>query len=460
MSMISKILSYLRHILTSPKKRKLRAGFITAIVSYYILGYLRRTRTTTLQPVAWTTFLDDVGNSQVARAVVDKTSVKYILKNGDNIKVAQRLNLPKEIMSKLKDSGAIVSSSPPSRSVLQIIVAMLPVIYIAAMVGFLYKFYKDSVGDVGSQAATKMKRNGTASSENEPSFDMVAGIDSAKHEVKEVVDLLKNPNKYKRMGARVPKGVLLVGPPGTGKTMLAKCVASEANVPFFYCSGSEFVEIFAGRGASRVRNLFKRARKKSPSIVFIDELDALGKKRSGGFTSNEERDQTLNELLTSMDGFNGDEESNGPVVVMAATNRYEVLDPALTRPGRFDRVIHVGLPDVNGRNAILRVHLANTPCETSLNVEEVGKKARNFSGAELAGLVNEAKIRAVREGSRGVGTRHLESALLSFQTSRNGGGSSKSSIHGSGHPSPSMQQSMQEFLDKLMVSNNGRSMDA
>ena len=278
----------------------------------------------------------------------------------------------------------------------------------------------------------------------------MAGVDEAKEAVAEVVDLLRDPSKYARMGARVPRGVLLVGPPGTGKTLLAKCVAAEAGVPFFYCSGSEFVEIFAGRGASRVRNLFKRARRAAPSIVFIDELDALGKRRSQGFSSNEERDQTLNELLTAMDGF--DEEKDKQVVVIGATNRYEVMDPALCRPGRFDRIVRVDLPNEAGRCAILRVHLRTTPCERELDVECIGKMAEGFSGAELAGLVNEAAITAVREGARAMATRHLKDALDQFLHSRRGSSSSSSR-------SGNVPNSMAAFLEKLGVAGN-RSFDA
>ena len=453
--MVMGYLSKLLHYLRSPNAKNIRLGTLTLFVTYYLASFFRRrvASTISLSAVPYSQFLRDVQKNQIVRAVVDGTTVKYITKGGASspttVHVAQRLSLPPGILSQLQQAGTVVSAAAPSRSFLQLFVAVLPIMYIGAMVGVLYKFYHDSVGDVGSQSATKQ----LTGKQTGPSFDMVAGIDQAKQQVREVVELLKQPEKYTRMGAKVPKGILLVGPPGTGKTLLAKCVAAEAEVPFFYCSGSEFVEIFAGRGASRVRNLFKRARKNGPSIVFIDELDALGKARSSGFSSNEERDQTLNELLTAMDGFGAEEDQT--VVVIGATNRYEVLDAALTRPGRFDRIIKVGLPNEQGRCEILNVHLKNTPCEMDIDVEAVGREAVGMSGAELAGLVNEAKIGAVREGSRGVGTRHLEVALRGFQVSRGRGGGG-----GGGGGGGQKLSGVEEFLERLGVVRNGRNFDA
>lgn len=420
-----------------------------ALFSYWLLGiFRRRTPTIKILSVPWTHFLKDVGSGDVVHAVVDSQSIRYMTKSGgkQQVHVALRLALPTGIMSKLKDSGAVVSAAVPSRSVLQIMVTLLPIIYIAAMAGVLYKFYNDSIGSVGGQAA-KRRTESNSNVVERHSFDMVAGADDAKAAVAEVVDLLQDPTKYTRMGARVPRGLLLVGPPGTGKTLLAKCMAAEAGVPFFYCSGSEFVEVFAGRGASRVRNLFKRARKVAPSIVFIDELDAIGKRRSEGFSSNEERDQTLNELLTAMDGF--DENEGKRVVVIGATNRFNVMDPALCRPGRFDRIVRVDLPDEAGRCAILRVHLRAKPCEQDLDVESIGRLADGFSGAELAGLVNEAAISAVRESSKALGTRHLRAALDNFMFSRqrSSGGSSSS------------ESGIREFLERLGMRGNGRNFD-
>ena len=239
-------------------------------------------------------------------------------------------------------------------------------------------------------------------------FDDVEGVDEAEESLQEIVDYLHDPARYREIGATMPKGVLLVGPPGTGKTMLAKAVAGEAEVPFFSISGSEFVEMFVGMGASKVRDLFKQAKEKAPCIVFIDEIDAIGKKRDGGkFGGNDEREQTLNQLLTEMDGF----ESTGGVMILAATNRPESLDPALTRPGRFDRRVHVELPDLKGREAILRVHAKKIKCAADIDFTRVARMASGASGAELANMVNEAALRAVRDGRREVTQEDLEAAI-------------------------------------------------
>ncbi len=239
-------------------------------------------------------------------------------------------------------------------------------------------------------------------------FDDVEGVDEAEESLQEIVDYLHDPAKYREIGATMPKGVLLVGPPGTGKTMLAKAVAGEAEVPFFSISGSEFVEMFVGMGASKVRDLFQQAKEKAPCIVFIDEIDAIGKRRDGGkFGGNDEREQTLNQLLTEMDGF----ESSGGVIILAATNRPESLDPALTRPGRFDRRVPVDLPDLKGREAILRVHARKVKCAPDIDFTHIARMASGASGAELANMVNEAALRAVREGRSEATQADLEAAI-------------------------------------------------
>ena len=239
-------------------------------------------------------------------------------------------------------------------------------------------------------------------------FDDVEGVDEAEENLQEIVDYLHDPAKYRDIGASMPKGILLVGPPGTGKTMLAKAVAGEANVPFFSISGSEFVEMFVGMGASKVRDLFQQAKEKAPCIVFIDEIDAIGQKRSGGrMGGNDEREQTLNQLLTEMDGF----ESSGGVIILAATNRPESLDPALTRPGRFDRRVPVELPDLKGREAILRVHARKVKCEPDIDYGRVARMASGASGAELANIINEAALRAVREGRSAASQADMEASI-------------------------------------------------
>lgn len=238
-------------------------------------------------------------------------------------------------------------------------------------------------------------------------FDDVAGEEEAKENLAEIVDYLHNPDKYKEIGANMPKGVLLVGPPGTGKTMLAKAVAGEANVPFFSMSGSEFVEMFVGMGASKVRDLFKQAKEKAPCIVFIDEIDAIGKKRQGNMSGNDEREQTLNQLLTEMDGFEG----NNGVIILAATNQPDSLDPALTRPGRFDRRVPVELPDLKGREEILKVHAKKTRLDEGVDFNKIARMASGASGAELANIVNEAALRAVRSGRKLVTQADLEESI-------------------------------------------------
>ena len=238
-------------------------------------------------------------------------------------------------------------------------------------------------------------------------FSDVAGEDEAKENLQEIVDYLHNPSKYKEIGASMPKGVLLVGPPGTGKTMLAKAVAGESNVPFFSMSGSEFVEMFVGMGASKVRDLFKQAKEKAPCIVFIDEIDAIGKKREGNFGGNDEREQTLNQLLTEMDGF----EENSGVIILAATNRPESLDPALTRPGRFDRRVPVELPDLKGREEILKVHARKVKVASDVDFNKIARMASGASGAELANIVNEAALRAVRDGRKYATQADLEESI-------------------------------------------------
>lgn len=238
-------------------------------------------------------------------------------------------------------------------------------------------------------------------------FSDVAGEDEAKENLSEIVEYLHDPKKYKEIGASMPKGILLVGPPGTGKTMLAKAVAGEANVPFFSISGSEFVEMFVGMGASKVRDLFKQAEEKAPCIVFIDEIDAIGKKRDGQYGGNDEREQTLNQLLTEMDGFEG----NAGVIILAATNRPEALDPALTRPGRFDRRVPVELPDLKGREEILRVHAKKIKAADDVDFGKIARMASGASGAELANIVNEAALRAVRDGRRFATEADMEESI-------------------------------------------------
>ena len=284
--------------------------------------------------------------------------------------------------------------------------SVLPyLLLVGVMIIFTVIVMRQSTG--GGKMSSFSKANVRQNTGKKVTFDDVAGADEEKQELEEIVDFLKNPGKYREIGARVPKGVLLVGPPGTGKTMLAKAVAGESNVPFFSMSGSEFVEMFVGMGASKVRDLFKQAKEKAPCIVFIDEIDAIGKKRDGQIGGNDEREQTLNQLLTEMDGFEG----NTGVIILAATNRPESLDPALTRPGRFDRRVPVELPDLKGREEILKVHAKKIRLSDDIDFNKIARMASGASGAELANIVNEAALRAVRDNRRFATQADLEESI-------------------------------------------------
>ena len=287
---------------------------------------------------------------------------------------------------------------------------ILPIFIFLALGQFLSKRLMDKAGGSGSMMFNLGKSNAKiyVKSSDGIKFSDVEGVDEAEESLKEIVDYLSDPSKYSEIGASMPKGVLLVGPPGTGKTMLAKAVAGEANVPFFSMSGSEFVEMFVGMGASKVRDLFKQAKEKAPCIVFIDEIDAIGQKRNGGnIGGNDEREQTLNQLLTEMDGFEG----NTGVIILAATNRPESLDPALTRPGRFDRRVPVELPDLKGREAILKVHAKKIKTEGDIDYGKIARMASGASGAELANIVNEAALRAVRDNRKAANQRDFEESI-------------------------------------------------
>ena len=287
---------------------------------------------------------------------------------------------------------------------------ILPLVLFIAVGQFMSKKLMDKAsGGANSMMFNMGKSNAKVyvKSSDGIRFSDVAGVDEAKENLAEIVDYLHNPEKYREIGASMPKGVLLVGPPGTGKTMLAKAVAGEANVPFFSMSGSEFVEMFVGMGASKVRDLFRQAKEKAPCIVFIDEIDAIGKKRDGQLGSNDEREQTLNQLLTEMDGFEG----NSGVIILAATNRPESLDPALTRPGRFDRRVPVELPDLKGREEILKVHARKVKIAEDVDFGKIARMASGASGAELANIINEAALRAVRDGRRFATQADLEESI-------------------------------------------------
>ena len=334
----------------------------------------------------------------------DKDDAKKIYKTG-------AMNDP-TLTQRLYDSGAKFSKdieTTTSPLVSFLLTFVLPLIIFIGLGQYMGKKLMEQAGGKNSMAFGFGKSNAKVyvPSTQGIHFSDVAGEDEAKESLSEIVDYLHNPKKYSDVGASMPKGVLLVGPPGTGKTMLAKAVAGEANVPFFSMSGSEFVEMFVGMGASKVRDLFSQAKEKAPCIVFIDEIDAIGKKRDGQFSSNDEREQTLNQMLTEMDGF----QENIGVIILAATNRPETLDPALTRPGRFDRRVPVELPDLAGREAILKVHAKKIKTADDVNFHTIARMASGASGAELANIINEAALRAVRNNRTVVNESDLEESI-------------------------------------------------
>ena len=348
-----------------------------------------------------------IGNVEVEDDQIiftDKDDAKKIYKTG-------AMNDP-TLTQRLYDSGAKFSKdieTTTSPLVSFLLTFVLPLIIFIGLGQYMGKKLMEQAGGKNSMAFGFGKSNAKVyvPSTQGIHFSDVAGEDEAKESLSEIVDYLHNPKKYSDVGASMPKGVLLVGPPGTGKTMLAKAVAGEANVPFFSMSGSEFVEMFVGMGASKVRDLFSQAKEKAPCIVFIDEIDAIGKKRDGQFSSNDEREQTLNQLLTEMDGF----QENIGVIILAATNRPETLDPALTRPGRFDRRVPVELPDLAGREAILKVHAKKIKTADDVNFHTIARMASGASGAELANIINEAALRAVRNNRTVVTEADLEESI-------------------------------------------------
>ena len=358
-----------------------------------------------VKEVDYGTFMSMTEEKNIGMVEVMDNQIVFTDKAEENIYKTGRMDDP-QMVDRLYNSGAefaseIVEETSPLLTIL--LYWVLPLVLFIAIGQFMSKKLMDKAsGGANSMMFNMGKSNAKVyvKSSDGIRFSDVAGVDEAKENLAEIVDYLHNPDKYRQIGASMPKGVLLVGPPGTGKTMLAKAVAGEADVPFFSISGSEFVEMFVGMGASKVRDLFKQAKEKAPCIVFIDEIDAIGKKRDGQLGSNDEREQTLNQLLTEMDGFEG----NSGVIILAATNRPESLDPALTRPGRFDRRVPVVLPDLKGREEILKVHARKVKIADDVNFGKVARMASGASGAELANIVNEAALRAVRDG-RGFATQ-------------------------------------------------------
>lgn len=361
--------------------------------------------------VDYGTFMSMTEKKNIGRVEVEDSQIIFTDKNNDNIYKTGVMDDP-NLTERLYQSGATFSKDieqtmSPIMSFL--LTFILPMVIFVVLGQYLGRKLLEQAGGKNSMAFGMGKSNARVYVQSTEGihFDDVAGEDEAKENLAEIVDYLHNPKKYTDAGASMPKGLLLVGPPGTGKTMLAKAVAGESGVPFFSISGSEFVEMFVGMGASKVRDLFKQAKEKAPCIVFIDEIDAIGKKRDGQIGGNDEREQTLNQLLTEMDGFEG----NNGVIILAATNRPESLDPALTRPGRFDRRVPVELPDLKGREAILKVHAKKIKPADDVDFHTIARMASGASGAELANIVNEAALRAVRQGRTIVHEADLEESV-------------------------------------------------
>lgn len=364
-----------------------------------------------IREVDYGTFMSMTETKQIGLVEIQDNQIVFTDKAKENVYKTGLVNDP-GMTERLYQSGAkfskeIVKEASPLTSF--ILSWVLPGLMFFGIGQLISRQMMKKMGGSDSMMFNMGKSNAKiyVKSSNGIKFADVAGEDEAKESLAEIVDYLHNPKKYSEIGASMPKGILLVGPPGTGKTMLAKAVAGEANVPFFSMSGSEFVEMFVGMGASKVRDLFKQAKEKAPCIVFIDEIDAIGKKRDGHIGGNDEREQTLNQLLTEMDGFEG----NTGVIILAATNRPESLDPALTRPGRFDRRVPVELPDLKGREEILKVHAKKIKAEAGIDFGHVAKMASGASGAELANIVNEAALRAVRNGRTLVSQADLEESI-------------------------------------------------
>jgi len=366
-----------------------------------------------VKEVDYNTFMQMTYDKQIDEVQIQDNQIVFTAKNDKTIYKTGLMDDP-DRTQRLYDSGAKFSSEivEEASPVLSFLISwLLPLIIIIGFGQLMYRqMAKKAGGDsmmFGMGGMGKSNAKVYVKSSNGIKFTDVAGEDEAKENLTEIVEYLHDPDKYKEIGASMPKGILLVGPPGTGKTMLAKAVAGEANVPFFSMSGSEFVEMFVGMGASKVRDLFKQAKEKAPCIVFIDEIDAIGKKRDGQVGGNDEREQTLNQLLTEMDGFEG----NNGVIILAATNRPESLDPALLRPGRFDRRVPVELPDLKGREEILKVHARKIKVADNVDFNKIARMASGASGAELANIVNEAALRAVRDGRKFATQADLEESI-------------------------------------------------
>ena len=385
------------------------AMLILLLFNFLAMPWMARQQ---IQEVDYGTFMDMAENQDLGQVEIQEQENQIVFTNKDETAVYSTGMIPDpDLKQMLKDSGAefsgqVIQQTDPILSFL--LTWILPIVIFVALGQYLSRRMMKNMGGPNAMAFGKSNAKVYVKSSEGIKFSDVAGEDEAKDNLKEIVEYLHDPKKYQEIGATMPKGILLVGPPGTGKTMLAKAVAGEANVPFFSISGSDFVEMFVGMGASKVRDLFKQAKEKAPCIVFIDEIDAIGQKRnSGAYGGNDEREQTLNQLLTEMDGF----DATKGVVILAATNRPESLDPALTRPGRFDRRVPIELPDLKGRESILRLHAKKVKLGPDCDFGVVARMTPGASGAELANIVNEAALCAVRHHRKAVTQFDLQEAV-------------------------------------------------
>ncbi len=366
-------------------------------------------RTTPTQQVPYSQFLHDVNNGQVTRVVIDGRTIRGVLSSGDKFTTYSPETDNRSMVGDLLKNGVQIQAQPPEQQslLMQIFISWFPMLLLIGVWIFFMRQMQGGGGGRGALSFGKSRARMLGEDQVKVTFADVAGVEEAKEEVVELVEFLRDPSKFQRLGGKIPRGVLMVGSPGTGKTLLAKAIAGEAKVPFFTISGSDFVEMFVGVGASRVRDMFEQAKKHAPCIIFIDEIDAVGRHRGAGLGGgHDEREQTLNQLLVEMDGFEGNE----GVIVIAATNRPDVLDPALLRPGRFDRQVVVPLPDVRGREQILKVHMRKVPISDNVNASIIARGTPGFSGADLANLVNEAALFAARANKRTVEMLDFEKA--------------------------------------------------
>ena len=385
--------------------RNLAIWAFIIVVAVVLFGIMNTTGKTNSEEVTYSQLLHQVDAGHVKSATIKGETVEAEVANSKTITATTPGNQD-ELVKRLEAAGADIKVKPMNGNpVVSVLIQLLPILLIAGV--WIFFMRQMQGGARGAMGFGKSKARLLTENKNRVTFDDVAGVDEAKEELSEIVDFLKDPGKFQKLGGKIPKGALLVGPPGTGKTLLARAVAGEAGVPFFTISGSDFVEMFVGVGASRVRDMFEQAKKNAPCIIFIDEIDAVGRHRGAGLGGgNDEREQTLNQLLVEMDGF----EANEGIILVAATNRPDVLDPALLRPGRFDRQVVVPNPDVTGREKIIRVHMRNVPLATDVNVRTLARGTPGFSGADLANLVNEAALMAARRNKRMVSMYDFEMA--------------------------------------------------